>query len=72
MHSDIHLQLHALLAAELHAEAAEFRRGIRHRQRGRRPRATLGLRIRLGWSLVELGLRLVNRPVVRRTGTHLA
>ncbi|MFE9887754.1 hypothetical protein [Streptomyces scopuliridis] len=51
---DAHLRLHALRAAELHHEAAEFRL--------RPPRANL--RTRLGWSLVELGLRLVNRPAV--------
>ncbi|WP_326612086.1 hypothetical protein OIE62_16395 [Streptomyces scopuliridis] len=52
-HSDTHLRLHALRAAELRHEAAAFRL--------RPPRANL--RTRLGWSLVELGLRLVNRPV---------
>ncbi|MGW2509525.1 hypothetical protein ACWC0A_08865 [Streptomyces scopuliridis] len=50
----IHLRLHALRAAELRHEAAAFRL--------RPPRANL--RTRLGWSLVELGLRLVNRPAV--------
>ncbi|MFJ9029249.1 hypothetical protein ACIRQP_12130 [Streptomyces sp. NPDC102274] len=53
-HPDIHLRLHAQRAAELRHEAAGFRR--------RPPRANL--RTRLGWSLVELGLRLVNRPAV--------
>ncbi|MFE2037783.1 hypothetical protein ACFXBB_32030 [Streptomyces scopuliridis] len=53
-HSDVHLRLHALRAAELRHEAAAFRL--------RPPRANL--RTRLGWSLVELGLRLVNRPAM--------
>ncbi|MFE3824190.1 hypothetical protein [Streptomyces sp. NPDC059092] len=65
MHADIHLTLHALRATELHREAAEFRETAGHR----RPRTDL--RTRLGWSLVELGLRLVNRPVARPR-THLA
>ncbi|MEU9057581.1 hypothetical protein AB0D13_01480 [Streptomyces sp. NPDC048430] len=46
MHSDIHLLLHTYRAAELRHEAAEFvpvRPGLRHR---------------MGWTLVELGLRL--------------
>ncbi|MFD6339122.1 hypothetical protein [Streptomyces sp. NPDC060131] len=55
-HPDIDLRLHALRAAELHHEAAEFRL--------RPPRANL--RTRLGWSLVELGLRLVGRPTAPR------
>ncbi|WP_381798099.1 hypothetical protein [Streptomyces niveus] len=50
--SDVHLHLHSLRAAELRAEAAA------HRHRAVRP----GARARLGWLLVELGLRLVNRP----------
>ncbi|MFE4540584.1 hypothetical protein ACFRKB_36885 [Streptomyces scopuliridis] len=53
-HPDLHLRLHALRAAELRRAAA----GSRHRP----PRANL--RTRLGWTLVELGLRLVNRPAV--------
>ncbi|MFC9649699.1 MULTISPECIES: hypothetical protein [unclassified Streptomyces] len=51
---DIHLRLHAERAVELRHEAAGFRL--------RPPRANL--RTRLGWSLVELGLRLVDRPTV--------
>ncbi|MGV9878363.1 hypothetical protein [Streptomyces sp. NPDC003006] len=47
MHPDVHLLLHHARAAELH-QAAPLRR--------RRPQ----LRTRLGWSLVELGLRLVS------------
>ncbi|MFF3830301.1 hypothetical protein ACFYXX_06035 [Streptomyces sp. NPDC002458] len=51
MHSDIHLLLHTYRSAELRHEAAEFipaRPGLRHR---------------MGWTLVELGLRLAqSRP----------
>ncbi|MFJ7997257.1 hypothetical protein ACIQ7D_08920 [Streptomyces sp. NPDC096310] len=65
MHADIHLTLHTLRAAELRREAAASRGTTRPR------RARTDLRTRLGWSLVELGLRLVNRPVAR-TRTHLA
>lgn len=50
--SDVHLHLHAIRAAELRAEAAA------HRHHPTRPRA----RTRLGWLLVELGLRLLSRP----------
>ncbi|MGP3752780.1 hypothetical protein B046DRAFT_01626 [Streptomyces sp. LamerLS-316] len=51
MHSDIHLLLHTYRSAELRHDAAEFvpvRPGLRHR---------------MGWTLVELGLRLAqSRP----------
>ncbi|MFE2939101.1 hypothetical protein ACFXKG_08580 [Streptomyces sp. NPDC059255] len=69
MHADIHLTTHRLRAAELHREAAEFREATGPRRDRTELRASL--RTRLGWSLVELGLRLVNRPVAR-TRTHLA
>ncbi|MGW8765572.1 hypothetical protein ACWGN5_24030 [Streptomyces sp. NPDC055815] len=53
MHADIHLQLHALTAAELRREAAALRPSAT-------PRAPVlpALRARLGWTLVEWGLRL--------------
>ncbi|MFD3486928.1 hypothetical protein [Streptomyces sp. NPDC058665] len=56
MHSDVHLQLHALRAAELRTEADRFgpARAVT-RTPGR-------LRGRLGWLLVEVGLRLVHSP----------
>ncbi|WP_395360839.1 hypothetical protein ACHGLA_13760 [Streptomyces sp. YH02] len=54
MHADIHLRMHALIAAELHREAA----ARRHRP-ARVPAPAPALRVRLGWRLVELGLRLV-------------
>ncbi|RCH68359.1 hypothetical protein DT019_11270 [Streptomyces sp. SDr-06] len=47
MHSDTHLLLHHLRAAELEARA-----------RATLPREARDLRIQLGWILVELGLRL--------------
>ncbi|MET9394796.1 hypothetical protein ABZY20_31050 [Streptomyces sp. NPDC006624] len=50
MHPDIHLALHHARAAELRAEAAP------------RPAPRPGLRTRLGWTLVEVGLRLATRP----------
>ncbi|MBD0708144.1 MULTISPECIES: hypothetical protein [unclassified Streptomyces] len=59
MHSDIHLQLHALTAAELHRESAAD-----HAHAAPRPAASTALRVRLGWVLVELGLRLAT-PVDR-------
>ncbi|WP_405619107.1 hypothetical protein OG292_30910 [Streptomyces sp. NBC_01511] len=59
MHTDVHLRLHDLRAAELRTEAARFRLA----RAGARPPG--GLRGRLGWFLVGLGLRLVHRPPVR-------
>ncbi|MFE5240235.1 MULTISPECIES: hypothetical protein [unclassified Streptomyces] len=50
MHSDIHLLLHTYRAAELQHEAAEL-------NPPRRP-----LRQRMGWTMVELGLRLAQAP----------
>ncbi|QIP86283.1 hypothetical protein GLX30_22150 [Streptomyces sp. Tu 2975] len=49
MHTDIHLTLHELRAGELRAEAA----GHVRRER---------LRVQLGRTLVELGLRLLDQP----------
>ncbi|WP_405798951.1 hypothetical protein [Streptomyces sp. NBC_01506] len=54
--SDVHLQLHAIRATALRAEAAAYSH----------PHSTPVLRARLGWLLVELGLRLVNQPAVAR------
>ncbi|MFF2190300.1 hypothetical protein [Streptomyces sp. NPDC058155] len=59
MHTDIHLRLHALRAADLRTEAARFRLSHAAAQ------PSGGLRGRLGWFLVGLGLRLVHRPPVR-------
>ncbi|WP_328582174.1 hypothetical protein [Streptomyces sp. NBC_00370] len=53
------LQLHAVRSAELRADAAAY---ATYRQVvGDRQPARL-IRPRLGWALVELGLRLVNNP----------
>ncbi|MGW4349747.1 hypothetical protein ACWEL8_32365 [Streptomyces sp. NPDC004690] len=55
MHPECHLILHHARAAELRAEAG-----------ARRPAAAAGrpgeLRARLGWTLVEIGLRLATAP----------
>ncbi|MFI6085875.1 hypothetical protein ACIBBB_33890 [Streptomyces sp. NPDC051217] len=50
--SDVHLQLHSIRATELRAEAAAYRS----------PSPAPRWQTRLGWLLVEYGLRLVNRP----------
>ncbi|GAA2441473.1 hypothetical protein GCM10010433_48170 [Streptomyces pulveraceus] len=53
MHSDTHLLLHRLRSAELREHTAEF---------GLTPTASrTGLRTRLGWALVSLGLRVLPR-----------
>ncbi len=49
MHADVHHLLHTVEAAELHSTAAEFRL----------PRTSL--RTRVGWTLVEVGLRLTTQ-----------
>ncbi|WP_406861189.1 hypothetical protein ABZO31_12300 [Streptomyces sp. HUAS MG47] len=55
MHADIHRHLHDLRAAELHREADSFRC---------LPRTPV--RARLGWRLVEWGLRLAAAPAEGR------
>ncbi|WLW54652.1 hypothetical protein [Streptomyces sp. YU58] len=56
MHPEIHLALHHARAAELRDQAEA------HRLAARPPQ---GLRTRLGWTLVEVGLRLATpRPVL--------
>jgi len=55
MHPEIHLALHHTRAAELQAEAAAHRLAAE----AKTPRE---LRTRLGWTLVELGLRLAAEP----------
>ncbi len=49
MHADVHHLLHTVASAELHSRAAEFRL----------PRTSL--RTRVGWTLVEVGLRLTTQ-----------
>ncbi|MET9357450.1 hypothetical protein ABZY14_31470 [Streptomyces sp. NPDC006617] len=55
MHPETHLALHHARAAELRAEADAYRlaAAARHRR---------DLRTRLGWALVEVGLRLAATP----------
>ncbi|MCX4909005.1 hypothetical protein [Streptomyces sp. NBC_00878] len=55
MHPETHLALHHIRAAELRAEADAYRLAAA----ARRPR---DLRARLGWTLVEVGLRLTAPP----------
>ncbi|GGX27844.1 hypothetical protein [Streptomyces chryseus] len=61
MHPDTHLRLHHQRAGELHAQAAEYARASRPESR----RALRTLRTRLGWTMVELGLRLAQHPPAR-------
>ncbi|MEU8765858.1 hypothetical protein AB0C94_02810 [Streptomyces griseus] len=49
MHADVHHILHTVASAELHSRAGAFRL----------PRTSL--RTRVGWTLVEVGLRLTAR-----------
>jgi hypothetical protein len=55
MHPETHLALHRVRAAEFRAEADAYRLAAA----ARRPR---NLRSRLGWTLVEVGLRLAAAP----------
>jgi len=55
MHPETHLALHHTRAADLRAEACAYRLATE----ARRPRY---LRTRLGWTLVEVGLRLAATP----------
>ena len=55
MHPETHLALHHARAAELQAQAAAHRLAAEAKP----PRE---LRTRLGWTLVELGLRLAAAP----------
>ncbi|MGW1227781.1 hypothetical protein [Streptomyces sp. NPDC001478] len=65
MNAENHLQLHRIRAAELHSHADQFRLGLLAAPRQ-------DLRTRLGWGLVELGLRVIPRnPVVRPRAPRL-
>ncbi|MFE2215908.1 hypothetical protein ACFW93_28675 [Streptomyces canus] len=58
MHSETHLALHHLRAADLRAEADAHRLAAQ----AKRPHA---IRTRLGWTLVEVGLRMASpRPAL--------
>ncbi|MFF3717956.1 hypothetical protein [Streptomyces prasinus] len=58
MHSETHLALHRIRATELRTEADAHRLAATARST-RHPRP---LRARLGWILVEVGLRLAAAP----------
>ncbi|MET8637114.1 hypothetical protein ABZX69_25480 [Streptomyces sp. NPDC004074] len=64
MHPEIHLALHRIRAVEHHAEADAYRLA----PAGRPPRE---FRSRLGWTLVEVGLRLVAAPGTTATSASL-
>ncbi|CAM5430476.1 hypothetical protein [Streptomyces aurantiogriseus] len=55
MHPETHLALHHTRAVELRAEADAYRLAAA----ARRPR---DVRTRLGWTLVEVGLRMAASP----------
>ncbi|MFB7558124.1 hypothetical protein [Streptomyces brevispora] len=60
MHPETHLQLHDIRSAELRRRATDFR--LAHPRTDTRAPHT-DLRTRLGWTMVELGLRLLpERP----------
>ncbi|GAA3877899.1 hypothetical protein GCM10023084_33530 [Streptomyces lacrimifluminis] len=56
MNPEIHLAAHHLRAAELRAEADAHRLALAAR------RPAQDLRTRVGWTLVEVGLRLASVP----------
>ncbi|GAB7062760.1 hypothetical protein [Streptomyces mexicanus] len=60
MHPEIHLALHRTRAAELRAAADAHRLAADAPAAG--PRRAGDLRARLGWTLVEVGLRLATGP----------
>ncbi|MFF3447141.1 hypothetical protein ACFYXJ_08380 [Streptomyces sp. NPDC002667] len=55
MHPETHLQLQHVRAADLRAEADAYRLTAEAGSTGR-------LRARVGWTLVEVGLRLASAP----------
>ncbi|WP_109004034.1 hypothetical protein [Streptomyces rishiriensis] len=70
MHPETHLALHHVRAVELRAEAGAHRLAATARLTAAPrdlagPRTLGSLRTRLGWTLVEVGLRLAATP---RTG----
>ncbi|MEU0371279.1 hypothetical protein ABZ070_13625 [Streptomyces sp. NPDC006283] len=66
MHSDIHLTLHDLRADELRTAAA---RTAAARTAAARTVPRERIRTRLGWALVEVGLRMVHQPTAPGTAT---
>ncbi|MFF8318871.1 hypothetical protein ACF06V_17095 [Streptomyces bobili] len=61
MHPQTYLALHHVRTAELRAEADAYRLAAAARV-PRRSRDLRDLRTRLGWTLVEVGLRLAAPP----------
>jgi hypothetical protein len=61
MHPQTHLALHHVRAAELRAEADAYRLAAAAKI-PRRSQDLRDLRTRLGWTLVEVGLRLAAPP----------
>jgi len=69
MHSDVHLRLHHARGAELR-ERADHWRLARACRRQRPPALWHAVGRRLGWSLVETGLRLIDRSSPHRHSTR--
>ncbi|MFD7547299.1 hypothetical protein ACFV0R_20005 [Streptomyces sp. NPDC059578] len=69
MHPEVHLMIHRQRAVELRQEAAPYARASPRPRTGRPTGRRSELRTRLGWALVELGLRLATAP--RRLGHGL-
>jgi hypothetical protein len=63
MHPEIHLSLHHTRSAELRAQA-EAHHLATHAFPAFHAKPPHGLRTRLGWTLVEVGLRLATRKPV--------
>ncbi|WP_406837472.1 hypothetical protein ACICHK_16255 [Streptomyces sp. AHU1] len=55
MHPETHLQLQHVRAADLRAEAEAYRTAAG-------TKGPNGLRARVGWTMVEVGLRLASTP----------
>ncbi|MEU8358822.1 hypothetical protein AB0C27_22685 [Nonomuraea sp. NPDC048882] len=66
MYPDLYLYVERARGRELRAEAERHRQGRRHAEGRAEGRGSLvrGLETRLGWVLVEAGLRLVHRRAV--------
>ncbi|MFD5557838.1 hypothetical protein ACFWIA_28855 [Streptomyces sp. NPDC127068] len=62
MHPDVHLMMHRQRAVELRREAGPRVRAAPRSRTGPRTGPRLDLRARLGWTLVEWGLRLATTP----------
>ncbi|WP_327710933.1 hypothetical protein OG912_22205 [Streptomyces sp. NBC_00464] len=61
MHPETHLELHRIRSTELRDQARDFRL-----TRRRAPRKVL--RTRLGWTMVEMGLRLIPAGATLQSG----